>query len=191
MTFSAVVGVALTLALVLALVAITMRLLRRVTNGTAATRGTIPLTVLQRVALGPRQGIAIVQIGDQVVAVSVGDGGVRTIAELEALPEPATTVAPERAGFDFRSALRAGLKNAGLPLSVLLLATALAPTTTEAQATRGADSASRPASALAASVAKPSAAQVAKTPATQGTKPPATKAERPRRRPLPLSRPTR
>ena len=120
MTFSALVGVALTLALVLALVAITMRVLRRVTNAAVTSRGTVPLAVLQRVALGPRQGIAIVQIGDQLIAVSVGEGGVRTIAELEALPAEATAPATttERAGFDFRTALRAGLKSAGLPLSV-------------------------------------------------------------------------
>lgn len=178
MTFSAVVGVALTLALVLALVAITMRLLRRVTNGTVTSRGTVPLVVLQRVALGPRQGIAIVRIGEQIVAVSVGEGGVRTIAELEALPETVPVPAPgvDRPGFDFRTALRAGLKSAGLPLTMLLLAVALTPASARAQAARSADSTSRPAAARVAAPApaKPKAADVAKTPAPQGAKPAAT-----------------
>lgn len=40
------------------------------------------LSVLARILIGPRQGIALVRIGDRVLAVSFGDGGVRTLVEL-------------------------------------------------------------------------------------------------------------
>ncbi|MEO6445748.1 MAG: flagellar type III secretion system pore protein FliP [Gemmatimonadaceae bacterium] len=125
MTFSSLVGVALTLALVLGLLAITMRLLRKVSQGGAMGRaqGAIPLEVVQRMSLGPRQGIAVVRIGEQLVAVSVGEGGVRPIVELENMPvlPPAldtsalSHTAPNR---DFKSALMHGLRSAGLPLVV-------------------------------------------------------------------------
>jgi flagellar biosynthetic protein FliO len=83
-TFSSVIGAVLTLGLVLTLVVVTMRLLRRVTNGPSGIRQAGPrLEVVQRLALGPRQGIAVVRVGEQLLAVSVGDGGVRTLAELE------------------------------------------------------------------------------------------------------------
>jgi flagellar biosynthetic protein FliO len=76
-TFSSVIGAVLTLGLVLTLVVVTMRLLRRVTNGSSGTRQAGPrLEIVQRLALGPRQGIAVVRVGDQLLAVSVGDGGV-------------------------------------------------------------------------------------------------------------------
>jgi flagellar biogenesis protein FliO len=174
-TFSTVVGVALTLALVLALVAVTMRLLRRVTSAATTSRGTVPLAVLQRVALGPRQGIAIVQIGDQLIAVSVGEGGVHMIAELEALPVAATGPVSDapRPGFDFRTALRAGLRSAGLPMGVLLLATLLAPVPARAQRP---DSVARPTvvpavTPPAATLVRPTAGQAAKPTAAQVAKP--------------------
>ncbi|MFN8571758.1 MAG: flagellar type III secretion system pore protein FliP [Gemmatimonadaceae bacterium] len=137
MTFSALVGVAMTLALVLSLVAITMRLLRRVTASASTARGGVPMTVVQRIALGPRQGIAVVRIGEQLLAVSVGEGGVRTLAELDAVPEAATTTDPSlaRPAFDFKAAVRAGLKNAGLPMAALLLTTLAFAPTARAQAT--------------------------------------------------------
>ncbi len=183
MTFSSVVGVALTLALVLALVAVTMRLLRRVTSAAITAHGALKLAVVQRIALGPRQGIAIVQIGDQLVAVSVGEGGVRTIAELEALPAPLTapvTDAP-RPGFDFKTALRTGLRSAGLPLGALLLAVSLATTPVMAQVARAADSVGARSTPLVRPVATPVAAQAARpnaavpaTPTPAGAASPAT-----------------
>ena len=176
MTFSAGVAVALTLALVLALVAITMHLLRRLTQGSVTSRGAMPLAVLQRVALGPRQGIAIVRIGEQVLAVSVGEGGVRTIAELESLPAYADAPVSEtpRPGFDFRTLLRAGLRSAGLPLGVFLLGIAIAPAPAQAQTRRAADTTARtasarpaaPVNATAAPTTKPNAA--ASPPTTSG-----------------------
>lgn len=184
MTFGSLVGVALTLALVLGLLAITMRVLRKVSQGTplGRARGGVALEVVQRIALGPRQGIAVVRIGEQLVAVSVGEGGVRTLAELE--PAEATagatshapvsgalSPAPAAGPRDFRSALMHGLRSAGLPLAVVVSsALAVAPHPAAAQGTtQQAPIAGQPASRQAPTLAQPRVA----TPAAPAA-PPAT-----------------
>ncbi len=148
MSFASLVGVALTLAFVLALLAITMRVLRKVSHGTPLGRakGGVQLEVVQRIALGPRQGIAVVRIGGQLVAVSVGEGGVRAIAELDAedASVPAATrealsgpisAAPAGPSRDFRAALMHGLRSAGLPLLLLAgVSLAASPRVSSAQA---------------------------------------------------------
>lgn len=135
MTFGSFVGVCLTLAVVLALVAVTLRLLRRVALAAPARQGGIALEVVHRLPLGPRQGIAIVRIGDQLVAVSVGEGGVRAIMELEPQAQPATADAtmPATTPPAFAPSLLARLRNAGIPI-VFALALAL-PSVGAAQAT--------------------------------------------------------
>jgi flagellar biosynthetic protein FliP len=126
-TASSIVGAVLTLGLVLTLVALTMRLLRRVANaGTTTRQAGMRLEVVQRVALGPRQGIAVVQVGDQLLAVSVGEGGVRTLAELdqsEAVGTATSKAAVEEPRRDFARLLRQGLRSAGVPLAILLATT--------------------------------------------------------------------
>lgn len=201
MSFSALVGVALTLAFVLGLLAVTMRLLRKVSQGGAMGRGKggITLEVVQRVTLGPRQGIAVVRIGEQLVAVSVGDGGVRTLAELDAaeatVPANSQLHAPQRGpvssgdpamagaagGRDFRSALMHGLRSAGLPLLLLAtVATALPLLPLTAQATRPAPQAqgTRPATpAPGPRASQPTTAQSASAAPAQGTTPPGATAQ--------------
>ena len=136
MTFSAFVGIALTLAIVLGLLAITLRVVRRMAIGPATGRSQLNMEVLRRIPLGPRQGIAVVRIGTQTVAVSVGDGGVRQLLVLEpedladaaAVPQVMT---PPR---DFKSLLREGIRSAGVPFAVLMLAVGLvAPRAARAQ----------------------------------------------------------
>lgn len=46
------------------------------------TRG-VRVDVLGRASVGPKQGVAVVRVGPQVMIVSVGDGGVRKLGELE------------------------------------------------------------------------------------------------------------
>jgi flagellar biosynthetic protein FliP len=163
-TFSSFVGIALTLAIVLGLVAITLRLLRRVAVGAGSVRGSLPMEVVQRLALGPRQGIAVVRIGEQLVAVSVGEGGVRPLLELDG--DVALTSAPVRTpsangSRDFRAMLR----SAGVPLVILMMAVSLvAPAALRAQAAQGATPAQRPASKPPATQQPP--AQKAAAPAT-------------------------
>jgi flagellar biosynthetic protein FliP len=117
------------LAFVLLLIGIAMRALRRFTTG-AVGRGRVPLQVVQRVALGPKQGIALVRVGGQVLAVSVGEGGIRPLLELqgeerEALlapePEPARPLALPggRSLQSFQQALRTAI-GTGAVLALLL-----------------------------------------------------------------------
>jgi len=77
-------SIAFTLAIVLGLMGIALRVLRKYAVGGASARGAIKMEVVQRLTLGQRQGIAVVRIGTRVLAVSMGDGGVHPVAELDA-----------------------------------------------------------------------------------------------------------
>ena len=81
MSFGALVGLFLSLALVLGMFGLAMRMLRRFSGGVRGG-GDAPFTVVRRIALGPRQGLAVVRLGERALLVSMGDGGVRHIAEL-------------------------------------------------------------------------------------------------------------
>ena len=83
---ASMLGVLGVLALVLGLLVLTMRYLKRFAPNGGAGLGKVPLEVVQRLALSPKQGIAIVRIGERFVAISMGDGGVRALAELDAGP---------------------------------------------------------------------------------------------------------
>ena len=127
MTFGSFVGIALTLAIVLGLLAITLRVVRRMAIGPATGRASLRMEVLRRIPLGPRQGIAVVRIGTQTVAVSVGDGGVRQLLVLEPEDLEPDAVAhqvmtPPR---DFRALLRDGIRSAGVPIGILLVVAGL------------------------------------------------------------------
>ena len=76
------VGVLLALAAILMLVAMMGRAFKRFGLG-GVRSATAPLEVLQRTALGPRQGIALVRVGTKVVLISVGDGGVHRLMQVE------------------------------------------------------------------------------------------------------------
>ncbi len=112
MTMGSFIGVMGMLGLVLGLLVLTLRLLKRYAPTTASGTSRIPLDVIQRLPLGPRQGIAIVRIGEQLIAVSVGEGGVRLLVELdtpngaESLAVPTTSDATGGFGGTLRQALR-------------------------------------------------------------------------------------
>lgn len=71
------------LAFVLGLGALCLYGIKRWGSGMLGARNRIPLEVVQRVSLGPKTGLAVVRVGEKVMAVSVGDGGVRTLFELD------------------------------------------------------------------------------------------------------------
>ena len=83
MTFAGYAGMLATLAFVLGLVLLVARLARRFLPGAVQAAGGNAFTVVQRLPLGQRQGIAIVQRGDLLIGVSVGEGGVRTLFTLQ------------------------------------------------------------------------------------------------------------
>lgn len=82
MTIGSLLWVCATLGIVLGLLALVVRLLRRFAMGTPGGRGRLPMEVVQRLSLGPKQGIAVVRVGDRLLAVSLGEGGVRPLTEL-------------------------------------------------------------------------------------------------------------
>jgi flagellar biosynthesis protein FliP len=82
MTFSAVFGVLAALAFVLALLGLTVWAMKRMGVARAGARARLPMEIVQRVALGPKLSIAVVRVGEKVMAVSVGDGAVTPLFEL-------------------------------------------------------------------------------------------------------------
>ncbi len=137
MSFSSAVGIGLTLVFVLALAAVALRLLRRYVVTPSGT-GAVRLQVVQRIGLGPRQGIAVVRIGARHVAVSLGEGGVHVLRELEAAEVADRAAGTPDAAPDFRRLLAAGLIRArrmGTRAAMTVVAAALLwPAAVRAQA---------------------------------------------------------
>ena len=66
------------------LLLLTLHFLRRMHGGGPVARAkALPLVVMQRVATGPRQGVALVRVGGRVLVVSLAEGGARMLTELE------------------------------------------------------------------------------------------------------------
>ncbi|MHB1310446.1 MAG: flagellar type III secretion system pore protein FliP [Gemmatimonadaceae bacterium] len=130
MTSGSFLGILGMLGLVLGLLLLTLKLLRRFVPLAGNSGSQVPLAIVQRLALGPRQGIAVVRIGDQVLAVSVGDGGVRLIAQIETADDPSVVPASDTASTagapmatTFHRLLGSALR---LPLVIALLLAAAA-----------------------------------------------------------------
>ncbi len=83
MTFAGYAGMLATLAFVLGLVLLVAKLAKRFLPGAVQAAGGTTFAVIQRLPLGQRQGIAIVQRGDLLIGVSVGEGGVRTLFTMQ------------------------------------------------------------------------------------------------------------
>src|SRR6185295_6178802 len=137
-------GVLLTLGFVLALLGVALKLLRKFAP-TSTTGARLRMEIVQRLALGPKQGIAVIRVGDRHVAVSVGEGGIHRLFELEpgeVAEARAVDSAPANAASrpDFKSALTTALRSAtGLMVAAMIAFAApraasaqqaVAPTTT-------------------------------------------------------------
>lgn len=140
-------GLLAALAVTLGACAIATWILRRLAPGMGAGAPGVPLKVLQRASLGPRQGVALVQAGGRVLLVGLADGtGPSLLAELTgedrdravvpAAPAPKVAGARTAAPLDPRALLGAILRNArggaGLALLACLCALA-APSSARAQ----------------------------------------------------------
>lgn len=79
----AVLAVIAALAFVLGLGALCLWGLKRWGKLSMSSRSRIAVEVVQRIPLGPKTGLAVVRVGEKVMAVSVGDGGIRTLFELD------------------------------------------------------------------------------------------------------------
>ena len=76
-------GVIAALAFVLGLGALALWALKRFGNGMLSPRSRVPVEVVQRVSLGPKTGLAVVRVGEKVMAMSIGEGGLRPLFELD------------------------------------------------------------------------------------------------------------
>ncbi len=127
------------LALVLGVCGAAVWLLKRLPVAGAArpAGGGVPLRVLQRTTVGPRQGVALVQVGSRVLVLAVAESGLSMLTELDgesrdrALESPAPAVGAS-ALFESLNVLprvrRAG-RRAGVPalFAIALALAALAP----------------------------------------------------------------
>jgi flagellar biosynthetic protein FliP len=114
------------------------------------------LRVLHRVSTGPRQGIALLQVGDRVLVVSLADSGTRLLAELDEADRTralgADSAPRAKAGLSWPIP---GLGRFTLALALLALPLAARAQTAPATATTPA---ARPASGVAAPATPPQAA---------------------------------
>lgn len=102
------------LALVLGAMGVALRVLRRYAIGGASVNGATKMEVVQRLTLGQRQGLAIVRVGQRVLVVSMGDGGVHPVAELDE-----SDITPVTAAVDGPAILPAGITNGLRKLALL------------------------------------------------------------------------
>lgn len=77
------VGVLGALGFVLVLLGAAFAAIRKFTGLSGGAGQRLPMEVVQRLPLGPKQGIAVVRIGERVLAVSMGEGGIRHLIDLD------------------------------------------------------------------------------------------------------------
>ncbi|MEO8633736.1 MAG: flagellar type III secretion system pore protein FliP [Gemmatimonadales bacterium] len=136
-------------------------LLRRFVPGARSGAVSIPLNVLRRVATGPKHGVALLQVGERVLLVSLAEDGARLLTEIEgedrkAALTPVGVSAPSGAtSAIFRLPSRRSGILRWLPVALALLAI---PSVMPAQAARRA-----PAAVAAGAVQGPTAPRVTVT----------------------------
>ncbi|HVO36455.1 MAG TPA: flagellar type III secretion system pore protein FliP [Gemmatimonadales bacterium] len=113
-------GVLASLALTVGLLVLTLHLLRRWSPRWIAGRGAVPLEVLQRLPVGPRQAVLLLRVGERVLVVASGEAGPRLLAELDGDTARRALTAEPSAGAPPRRTLLARLR--WLPAALLLLA---------------------------------------------------------------------
>jgi len=72
-------------------------LLQRFAPGVRGGAGGVPLAVLRRIGTGPKQGVALLRVGERVLLVSVSDHGTQLLTELDGpdLEAALDSLAPE------------------------------------------------------------------------------------------------
>ncbi len=155
-SFLGVIGV---LGFVLTLLIITLKLLKRYAPFASGSNQRVTLEVVQRLPLGPRQSIAVIKIGDAYVAVSIGDGGVRHIADVSVPAMDATPVFTSIEGaksgaIEFRDLMRRAFK-AGCVALMLAMGSRAATAQQAVPPTAAKAPAAAPATAPAAKKAAP------------------------------------
>lgn len=160
MSGGGILSVLSALAVVLGALVLTLWALRKYAPGMSGPGAQIPMQLLRRMQLGPRQGIAVVRVQDKVLAVSVGDGGVRLIAELDALPVQASESPSIEGRPTFSQALKQAARSfrAGSAIVAMVAGAALLPQELAAQGARPVVAAQTAATQTAATQESPRAA---------------------------------
>ncbi len=164
MTLGSSLSVLAALGFVLVLLGVALKFLRAFAPG-ASSRGRMRMRVVQRLSLGPKQGIAVVQIGRRHIAVTVGDGGVNRLFQLEedeaAEFTAEVTGAPTSDKFvkSFATALKhaSGLKAAAL-VALFAVMLSASSASAQAQARTAAPTAAAPKTAATKPVSAPATA---------------------------------
>jgi flagellar biosynthetic protein FliP len=101
-TGSGVMGAVGALVVAFGILILTVHILRKVQNVTVGKGCGVPLRLLKRMSLGPKQGVGLLQVGDRVLVISLGDGGTHLLTELDdpklkaELAAPADSPSPQR-----------------------------------------------------------------------------------------------
>ncbi|MEO8199717.1 MAG: flagellar type III secretion system pore protein FliP [Gemmatimonadota bacterium] len=80
---SGFLGLVAALAITFGLLALAVRLLRKMQGGSFSGGDGVPFRILRRISVGPKQGVALLRVNDRVLVISVADGGARLLTELE------------------------------------------------------------------------------------------------------------
>src|SRR5687768_3945487 len=76
-------GILAALVFVLGLVAVAVWVAKKFGAVPSASRARVAIEIVQRVSLGPKTGLAVVRVGEKVMAVSMGPDGMRPLFELD------------------------------------------------------------------------------------------------------------
>lgn len=83
MSLRETINVVIGLIAVLASIGLIAQLVRRYKDRFVSSKNSAPIEVLHRVSLTPRQGLAVVRITARFFAISMGEGGIKLLAELD------------------------------------------------------------------------------------------------------------
>ncbi len=83
MSLSATFGVFVALGAVLTLLLVALRVLKRFSPTLGGSKHRLPMEVVQRLPLGPKQSIVVVRVGEKVMTVAVSGEGIQQMGELE------------------------------------------------------------------------------------------------------------
>lgn len=117
-------GVVAALAVTLGLLAIALHLLKRFQTSSARGARGLELSIVRRVMIGPKQGVALLRVGERVLVVGIAESGISLLTELsgDALTRTLEPPAPGAVG-ERPSAFRLPL----LGKLALIVTLALAP----------------------------------------------------------------
>ncbi len=115
------IGAVSALAVTLGLLIVVMHLLRRWNDRVTVSKRGITLELLQRISVGPRQGVALLRVGDRVFVVSMVENGIQLLTELSGADLDAALSEPEPVRERLPVPARRLLRLAGLSLAVGLM----------------------------------------------------------------------